>query len=499
MGSAKGAGLVGGGACTSSASSGAIDACKIFVGGLPQTADENALTTYFSAFGYVTGAEVKRDPLTGNSRGFAFVTYDSPEAVQRVLNCGYSHNIGQKQVEVKQAKAEEQKGQKGGWGKGAKGGFGADLSSAGNTRGLAVSTSSNGMASKTFGIVTPAMRTVLPASSLPPLLAPQSTLQGGGWKGGKGKGKSSKGKGKRPVHEQDEAKIFVVGIPKTSTEEEVRAYFAQFGAVKAVEMLKDHRTGQCRTYCFVTFEDPLVAKAIQSVPGLELGGSILELSSAWPTKEEEAGPGAAQDPGDADATKIFVGGLMRSTQEEEVQQFFSQFGSITEVLLKKDPSTGASRGFGFITFADEASMQRALANYDSNLIGGKWVDVRRAEAAGAASEGKGKGKGKQAAPLALPDAADGRKLFLGGLAHTVTEAEVTAHFSQYGAVEEAVVKRDHEGNARGFGFVTFVEPGGMAMALADYDKHSIGGKWVETRPAGGYKGHSKGAGRPSPY
>mmetsp|Transcript_39202 Transcript_39202/g.121537 ORF Transcript_39202/g.121537 Transcript_39202/m.121537 type:complete len:424 (+) Transcript_39202:52-1323(+) len=320
-----------------------------------------------------------------------------------------------------------------------------------------------------------------------------------GAKGGKGKGKSSKGKGKRPVHEQDEAKIFVVGIPKTSTEEEVRAYFAQFGAVKAVEMLKDHRTGQCRTYCFVTFEDPLVAKAIQSVPGLELGGSILELSSAWPTKEEEAGPGAAQDPGDADATKIFVGGLMRSTQEEEVQQFFSQFGSITEVLLKKDPSTGASRGFGFITFADEASMQRALANYDSNLIGGKWVDVRRAEAAGAASEGKGKGKGKQAAPLALPDAADGRKLFLGGLAHTVTEAEVTAHFSQYGAVEEAVVKRDHEGNARGFGFVTFVEPGGMAMALADYDKHSIGGKWVETRPAGGYKGHSKGAGRPSPY
>merc|ERR1719189_274790 len=100
---------------------------------------------------------------------------------------------------------------------------------------------------------------------------------------------------------------------------------------------------------------------------------------------------------------------MKSSEEDDIKEFFSQFGSVVEVLLKRDVATGVSRGFGFVTFADDVSMQKALHNYASNIIGGKWVDVRKAEAGGGpANAWPGH---QQAPPPGLPDEAEGRKLF----------------------------------------------------------------------------------------
>uniref|UniRef100_A0A7S0AKH3 RRM domain-containing protein n=1 Tax=Pyrodinium bahamense TaxID=73915 RepID=A0A7S0AKH3_9DINO len=201
----------------------------------------------------------------------------------------------------------------------------------------------------------------------------------------------------------------------------------------------------------------------------------------------------------AEANKIFVGGLLKVTTEDEIKEFFSQFGTVVEVLLKREAATGISRGFGFVTFADDVSLQKALQNYNHNAISGKWVDVRRAEPESQQFSGTWKG-GQQAVMPALPDEAEGRKLFLGGLAAQVSEADIAEYFSQFGAVAEALVKRDHEGRSRGFGFCTFAEPDAMERALSQYESIVLGGKWVEVRAAGGYKGHSKGVHwRASPY
>jgi len=75
---------------------------------------------------------------------------------------------------------------------------------------------------------------------------------------------------------------------------------------------------------------------------------------------------------DTTLTKVFVGGLAWQTKSETLQKHFSQYGDILEAVVIMDKNTGRSKGFGFVTFADGDSAQRATAN--PNPV----IDSRRA-------------------------------------------------------------------------------------------------------------------------
>ncbi|XP_074565537.1 uncharacterized protein LOC141822026 [Curcuma longa] len=79
---------------------------KIFVGGLPPTITENGFKNYFDQFGTITDAVVMYDHNTQRPRGFGFVTYDSEEAVNKVLINSF-HDLNGKKVEVKRAVPKE--------------------------------------------------------------------------------------------------------------------------------------------------------------------------------------------------------------------------------------------------------------------------------------------------------------------------------------------------------------------------------------------------------
>merc|ERR1719188_108230 len=80
---------------------------KVFVGGLPQNCTEEVLSNYFMQYGTIIDSVVMKDRDTGNSRGFGFVTYDSPDAVEMVMAQYQDHRIERKWVEVKRAIARE--------------------------------------------------------------------------------------------------------------------------------------------------------------------------------------------------------------------------------------------------------------------------------------------------------------------------------------------------------------------------------------------------------
>lgn len=58
--------------------------------------------------------------------------------------------------------------------------------------------------------------------------------------------------------------------------------------------------------------------------------------------------------------KLYVGNLSFDSTEDQIKTFFSDFGEITDIRLIKDFETGRSRGFAFITFADESDAQKCL-------------------------------------------------------------------------------------------------------------------------------------------
>lgn len=57
------------------------DERKLFVGGLPQEAKDTDIKEYFGSFGEIENVNLKTDPQTGRSRGFAFVVFKDPASL----------------------------------------------------------------------------------------------------------------------------------------------------------------------------------------------------------------------------------------------------------------------------------------------------------------------------------------------------------------------------------------------------------------------------------
>ena len=117
---------------------------KLYVGNLPFTTSDEALTELFAQIGQVESARVVRDQGTGQARGFAFVEMATDEDAQKAIA-----QLNQKQVEgraivVNEArpKTEGGGGGRGGFGggpprggRGGRGGFGGGGSGGGGGRG----------------------------------------------------------------------------------------------------------------------------------------------------------------------------------------------------------------------------------------------------------------------------------------------------------------------------------------------------------------------------
>ncbi|KAK9945012.1 hypothetical protein M0R45_010544 [Rubus argutus] len=75
---------------------------KIFVGGLPSTLTEDGFRQFFEEYGSVTDVVIMYDQNTQRPRGFGFITFDTEDAVDRVLQKNF-HELNGKLVEVKRA------------------------------------------------------------------------------------------------------------------------------------------------------------------------------------------------------------------------------------------------------------------------------------------------------------------------------------------------------------------------------------------------------------
>ena len=59
--------------------------------------------------------------------------------------------------------------------------------------------------------------------------------------------------------------------------------------------------------------------------------------------------------------KLYVGGLSWNTDDSGLKAAFEQYGEVTEAKVITDRESGRSRGFGFVTFTEEASASAAMA------------------------------------------------------------------------------------------------------------------------------------------
>ena len=79
------------------------------------------------------------------------------------------------------------------------------------------------------------------------------------------------------------------------------------------------------------------------------------------------------------AKKLFVGGLSWDTTDDGLRQAFASYGEITEAKVITDRDTGRSRGFGFVTFAQDEDAKSAMSKMDGTSLDGKNIKVNEAQ------------------------------------------------------------------------------------------------------------------------
>lgn len=81
---------------------------KLFVGGLPQEAKDLDIKEYFGQYGEIDNINLKTDPHTGRSRGFAFIVFKDTEGLN-AASAQEAHVIKGKKVTCKKAEAKQGK------------------------------------------------------------------------------------------------------------------------------------------------------------------------------------------------------------------------------------------------------------------------------------------------------------------------------------------------------------------------------------------------------
>ncbi|MFN4984074.1 MAG: RNA recognition motif domain-containing protein [Akkermansiaceae bacterium] len=98
---------------------------KMYIGNLSFDTTKQDLETLFSEYGAVTDVHLPTDRESGRPRGFAFVTMDSKEAMNKAIAGVDGTDVGGRSLKVNEAQAREERsggGGGGGYGGGNRGG-----------------------------------------------------------------------------------------------------------------------------------------------------------------------------------------------------------------------------------------------------------------------------------------------------------------------------------------------------------------------------------------
>lgn len=157
-----------------------------------------------------------------------------------------------------------------------------------------------------------------------------------------------------------------------------------------------------------------------------------------------------------DSRKLFVAGLPDTISEDVLRQLFEATGgSVAEVSLPKDRTTGRPRGFGFVTMSTTEAADVAREALHGSFQGGRSISVRPFESAPPKREG-GPGPGSSGGPRSSGPPVDSpdRKIYIGNLPYDATPEEVEAVVNATGGgpVVRVIMPADPDGRRRGFAF-----------------------------------------------
>ncbi|XP_028438548.1 heterogeneous nuclear ribonucleoprotein A1b isoform X1 [Perca flavescens] len=192
--------------------------------------------------------------------------------------------------------------------------------------------------------------------------------------------------------------------------------------------------------------------------------------------------------------KLFIGGLSFETTDESLRAHFEQWGSLTDCVVMRDPTSKRSRGFGFVTYSSVDEVDAAMSARP-HKVDGRVVEPKRAVSR--------EDSNRPGAHVTV------KKIFVGGIKEDTEESHLRDYFTQFGKIEVIDIMTDRNtGKKRGFAFVTFDDHDSVdRIVIQKY--HTINSHNCEVRKAltrqemqtagMGMRGGRSSGGRPYDY
>ena len=76
--------------------------------------------------------------------------------------------------------------------------------------------------------------------------------------------------------------------------------------------------------------------------------------------------------------KLYVGNLAYGVRDDDLNQAFAQYGSVTSAKVMMDRDTGRSKGFGFVEMGSDAEAQAAINGMTGQALEGRAIVVNAA-------------------------------------------------------------------------------------------------------------------------
>ncbi|GKZ28371.1 hypothetical protein AbraIFM66950_005544 [Aspergillus brasiliensis] len=77
-------------------------------------------------------------------------------------------------------------------------------------------------------------------------------------------------------------------------------------------------------------------------------------------------------------SKLYAGNLSYDVTDQNLTNAFQEYGQVTESVIQKDPETGQSRGFGFVTMSTPEEAEAAIDNLNGQNFRGNALRVLKA-------------------------------------------------------------------------------------------------------------------------
>jgi len=174
--------------------------------------------------------------------------------------------------------------------------------------------------------------------------------------------------------------------------------------------------------------------------------------------------------------RLFVGGLDLDTTDTTLESYFSKYGTLTEARITRHEFDSKSKGFGFVTFSDEAELD-ACQRDRPHFVEGANVSTFRYVT-----------KEEDKKNMSYMDAPRGhcKKLYVSELDQSVTQDDLNCYFAQYGNIIDIELKLGNsQSNAKwkgNFAFIEFDDYDPVDKCIMD-GPHEVDGKNAIVRRA----------------